>query len=93
MSASSRVPADNQRSNLGDSFEVAIHVNDPQPMVEGGLCDEEVRDGDPVPHAMTMGKVALEPQRPVENVGGTGNHLEAGVERVPEKVIVASRAR
>jgi hypothetical protein len=43
-------------------------VNHTKVMVEGDLGSEEVRDRSPMPHAVMVHKVMLQPKGPFENI-------------------------
>src|SRR5262245_23280267 len=81
-----------ERANLGDPLEVAVHVYDAELVVQRSLRDEEVGDGCPMPHPAMMRKVALEPQRSLEDVRRRGDRIEARVQLLAKRVVVGSRA-
>jgi hypothetical protein len=53
-------PADSKGADLRNSLEIAIDVNDAEPVVQGSASDEEIRDRRPVPHAVVMSQISLE---------------------------------
>src|SRR5262245_9222359 len=66
-------------------------MDDTEIVVERRLGDEEVGDRHAMPHAVMMGEVALQPQRPFEDVRRRGNNLEAGMESIALRVVVSRR--
>jgi hypothetical protein len=84
----SRQPADYEWPYLGDSLEIPIDVNHPQAVLQGYLGDQEVGDWRTVPHAVVMGKISLEAQRPVEKIRRRSNDLEIRMQVDLEVVVV-----
>jgi hypothetical protein len=85
-----RQPADYEWPYLGDSLEIPIDVDHPQAVLQGDLGDQEVGDWRAVPHAVVMGKVSLEAQRPVEKVRRRSNYHEIRVQVGLQVVVVPS---
>ena len=53
-------PAHGEWADLRDSLEVAVDVNDAEPVVQGRASDEEIRDRRSVPHAVVVSQIPLE---------------------------------
>lgn len=85
--------ADWQAADLSDALEVAVDVDDAESMMDGGLSDEQIRDGGAMPHPMVMGECALQGQRPLEDVRRCGDHRIGGVHITLEKVVIIRGTR
>jgi hypothetical protein len=83
----SRQPAYDERADFGDALEVAIDVNDAEPVVQGRAGDEQIWNRRSVPHAVVMSQVALQGQGSLEQVGWRRDDLE-GLAQVDLKDIV-----
>ena len=59
-----------ERPDLGDSLEVAVDMDDAEPVVQRRLGDQKVLDRRSVPHFVVMRKVALQRQRAIEKIVG-----------------------
>lgn len=55
MNGTSAEAAHNQRPHLGDALEIAVDVDDAEPVVERRAGDEQIRDRRAVPHPVVMG--------------------------------------
>jgi hypothetical protein len=73
---------------LRNSLEVAIDVNDTEPVVQGCASDEEIRDRRSVPHAVVVSQIPLEIVGALEQVRRCGDDLEGVAQVGFEGVIV-----
>ena len=85
-------PSNDEWTDLGDAFEVAVDVNDAKLVVQCGAGNEEIWDRRSVPHSMVVRKVALENPRAIEQVGRCGDDLEGVAQICLEGVVVLCRA-
>ena len=69
-----------QGPDLGNPTVVTIQVDDAEPMEQRGFCNQQIRDGRAMPHAMVVGQVLLELKRTIKNVGWGRNQREACVQ-------------
>lgn len=69
-----------QRPDLGDAFEVPIDMQYPERVMHGGLRDEEVGYGRPMPHPVVTREIRLKPKRPHQEVGWCVDGRETPVE-------------
>src|SRR5215207_6350257 len=67
-------------------------MHDAELVIQRGLGNEQVGDGRPMPHAVMVGEVALQPQCAFEDVRRGVNGREAVVKLLLERVVVARRA-
>src|SRR5437867_12099859 len=72
--------ADGERPNLGDTVEVAVHVNNTKAMVQSCRRDQQIRYRRPVPHAMVMSQIPLQRERAGQNIGRSVDRFEARVQ-------------
>jgi hypothetical protein len=79
LSAGWTQAANDQGTNFRNAIEVTVDVDHAHAMVERGLGDEEIGDRRPVPHAVVVREVLLEPQCPIENVVRWGHDLKVRV--------------
>ena len=77
--------ADDQRANLGDPLEVAVDVHDPEPVVERGLRDQEIRDRRAMPHAVVVSEVPLQQQCALEEIGRRRRKSRWGPQGAPPR--------
>ena len=86
-------PTTLERSDLRDPLEVAIDVDDTEPVVQGGLGDQQVGNRGAMPHAVVVRQVSLEVERTVEDIEW---YLCAGKGRTEldcELVVLGRRSR
>lgn len=53
-------PSGDEGTDLSDSVVVAVYVDDAKAVMKGGLCDQQVGDWDPVPHAVVESQIELQ---------------------------------
>src|SRR4051812_19143831 len=66
-------------------------MDDAEIVVESSLRNEEIKDRYAMPHAVMMGKIALQLQRAFEDVRRSGNDLVALVKILALLIIVSRR--
>jgi len=84
--------ADSKGPDFGDAGIVAVDVHNPKPMMDSRFSDQQVWDRGAVPHSVVMSEVALEHERPLQQVMWSGHDLETGVQLVLQLVVMARRA-
>jgi len=87
-----RQSANREGTYLGDPLEVRVDMNDTKAVMQGSLSDEQVGDWRAMPHPMMVRKVSLQPKRPLQNVGRSGDDIEVRTKVGLQSVIVLGRA-
>ena len=78
----------NERPNFGDAFKIGIHGHYAQTVVQRGLSDQQVRDGDAMPHSVVMCEISLQAKCSVEDVNRRSNDLKTCVNVVLQGIVV-----
>jgi len=81
-----------ERPNSGNAIEVAVDVDDTEPVVQSGLGDQQVGNGYPMPHAVVMSEVSLQGKGAIEDVGWGRDDHEGCLEFSFQTVEIARRA-
>jgi hypothetical protein len=84
--------ASGEGSNLGDALIVPVDVHDPQLVMKSYFSDQQIGDRCAVPHPMVMCEVALESERPFQQIGRSCDDRETGVQLRLQLVVVARGA-
>lgn len=83
----------NELTHFRDPFVVPVDVDDAESMVQRRLGDQQIGNRCAMPHAVVMREILLKTQRTLEDVGWSGDNLEAGVKLLAEHVVSRCGAR
>lgn len=90
-SACSAKAAQYERTHFCDAIEITVDMDDSEIVIERRFSYQQIRDGDPMPETMMMGKVALEPEGSFEDVRRRIDPSQAAMQARLHLVIVAGR--